>query len=157
MKPQSKSRFLLFVTLTFAWMAVIFLFSAQNGEESSGMSAKLLSLLSRVFRFSPSPDAEAMLSFLVRKAAHMTEFGVLALLWLGTLCAASGKAKWTYPAAFVLSSVYAATDEFHQLFVSGRAGRVTDWLIDSSGAVLFLWFGWAVIQMIGNKNTKSKG
>jgi VanZ family protein len=30
---------------------------------------------------------------------------------------------------------YACTDEFHQLFVPGRAGLITDVLIDSIGAV----------------------
>lgn len=29
----------------------------------------------------------------------------------------------------------AATDEIHQLFVSGRSGRITDVLIDGCGAV----------------------
>ena len=72
----------------------------------------------------------------------MTEFGVLALLWLGTLRSGLRKALWNYPAAFALSSFYAATDEIHQLFVSDRAGQVTDWLIDSAGATVFLICAW---------------
>ena len=39
-------------------------------------------------------------------------------------------------ASFVLTFGYACTDEFHQLFVPGRAGRFTDVLIDSSGALV---------------------
>jgi VanZ family protein len=31
--------------------------------------------------------------------------------------------------------LYAASDEFHQLFVPGRSGEVKDVLIDSAGAV----------------------
>ena len=38
--------------------------------------------------------------------------------------------------AFPLGVLYAASDEFHQLFVPGRAGRVSDVLIDSSGVLL---------------------
>lgn len=30
--------------------------------------------------------------------------------------------------------LYASSDEFHQLFISGRAGRIMDVFIDSSGA-----------------------
>ena len=36
--------------------------------------------------------------------------------------------------AFLVTSAYAATDEFHQTFVEGRHGKVFDWLIDSAGA-----------------------
>ena len=38
--------------------------------------------------------------------------------------------------AFLATSLYAASDEFHQLFVPGRAGLVSDALIDSLGALL---------------------
>ena len=49
------------------------------------------------------------------------------------------------------------TDELHQLFVSDRAGRVTDWLIDSAGAVIFLCIGWLILRTIDNKKSYSKG
>ncbi len=39
-------------------------------------------------------------------------------------------------AAFAFSTLYAASDEFHQLFVPGRAGLFTDVAIDSCGAAL---------------------
>lgn len=138
-------------------MTVIFLFSAQNGEDSSGMSEKVLMFLCGIFDYSPSPDMRQLLTLLIRKGAHMTEFGILALLWLGTLRSAADKALWNYPAAFAASSFYAATDEFHQLFVSERAGQVTDWMIDSLGAILFLCIGWLIIRAIDNKTINSKG
>ena len=146
-----------FAALTVLWMAVIFFFSSQNGEDSSGVSEKLLLFLCGIFDYTPSPDCRDLLLLLLRKGAHMTEFGILALLWLGTLRSGTDKAGWHYPAAFVLSSLYAATDEIHQLFVSDRAGRVTDWMIDSLGAILFLCIGWLVIRVIDNKNSISKG
>ena len=40
--------------------------------------------------------------------------------------------------AAVSAVLYACSDEFHQLFVAGRAGRINDVLIDSAGAVLGL-------------------
>ena len=36
--------------------------------------------------------------------------------------------------AFLVSSGYAVTDEYHQTFVEGRHGSPVDWLIDSAGA-----------------------
>ena len=142
MKLPFSRRFAVFAVLTLAWMSVIFFFSAQNGSESSGLSSKLVELLCAIVHYNPSPDVFSILTFIVRKGAHMTEFGILALLWLGTLIGGAEGFPWRYPAAFALSSFYAATDEIHQLFVSERAGQVTDWLIDSTGALFFLLCAW---------------
>ena len=37
--------------------------------------------------------------------------------------------------------LYASFDEFHQLFVDGRCGQLSDVIIDSSGSIVscFLW------------------
>jgi VanZ family protein len=43
--------------------------------------------------------------------------------------------RWAPVLALVLASTYAATDEFHQLFVPGRHGAVRDWMIDTLGAL----------------------
>ncbi len=141
----------LFFTLTLAWMAVIFLFSAQNGDDSSNTSGKLLMMLCGLIHYNPPADVFEVLAFLIRKAAHMTEFGLLALLWLGTLINGFGRRRWNFPLAFAATSLYAATDELHQLFVSDRAGQVTDWLIDSSGALLYLLLAWIILWIVSKK------
>jgi VanZ family protein len=64
----------------------------------------------------------------LRKLAHMAEYAILG----GLIFRASRSA----PAAFMLASAYAVTDEFHQTFVSGRHGSPVDWLIDSVGALI---------------------
>jgi VanZ family protein len=38
--------------------------------------------------------------------------------------------------AFLVSCLYAATDELHQSFVDGRNGTPVDWVIDSAGAAV---------------------
>ena len=40
--------------------------------------------------------------------------------------------------AVAVAVLYAATDEIHQLFVPGRAGRFSDVCIDTLGAVIWL-------------------
>ena len=47
-------------------------------------------------------------------------------------------------AAMGLCAVLAALDEFHQLFVPGRDGKLSDVLIDTCGAVCFLLFSLAL-------------
>ena len=57
MKFNCNRKFVIFSALTLVWMAVIFLFSAQNGEESSGLSARLLEFLCGIFRCRPAGRA----------------------------------------------------------------------------------------------------
>lgn len=157
MRRNINRKFILLSALTLLWMGVIFFFSSQNGDESSGVSERILAFFCEMINYSPTPDRKHLLLLLIRKGAHMTEFGILALLWLATLRSGTDKATWHYPAAFAASSLYAVTDEIHQLFVSERAGRATDWLIDSAGAILFLCIGWLLAKAIDHKNSNSKG
>lgn len=157
MKIKFSLKSAVFTVLMLAWSVVIFLFSAQNGDDSSGVSGKMLAIICEMMNYNPPPDVRSVLTLLLRKGAHMTEFGVLALLWLGVFQSGSGREGWTYRAAFGASSFYAATDEIHQLFVSDRAGRFTDWLIDSSGAIVFLLAGWLIICLIGKIKSHRKG
>lgn len=130
--------------LALIWMCVIFAFSAQDKQESSnvseGVSYELVS--STGFLFHLHLDEEqirevaAMIESTVRKAAHMTEYAVLAVLLYLWLDGWQWKLWQRAVLAALLSGLYAATDEFHQLFVEGRAGSAGDVLIDTSGAVI---------------------
>lgn len=75
------------------------------------------------------------LDFVVRKAGHMTVFGVLALLlWraLGTTTHLPRPATW----AAALAILYAITDELHQGTVAGRHASPVDVGFDSAGAII---------------------
>lgn len=141
--------FWLLAAATAAWMVVIFLFSAQNAQDSSMTSGRVLAFLCGLVGYTPTEEMKETLSFLVRKAAHMTEFGMLGVLWLATLRKSWGKCRWRYPAAFALASVYAMTDEAHQLLIDGRAGQITDWMIDSAGVLLWLTGAWIFAKIAG--------
>ena len=123
---------------------LIFFFSSQPGEDSSKLSGSLLhEILLAISRFFPSvPNSEpnllllARLEFLLRKTAHVTEYTILYLtVLLGLSPRKFSRKRWALT-AFLITVCYACTDEFHQLFVPGRAGRFSDVLIDSSGAAL---------------------
>jgi VanZ family protein len=74
-----------------------------------------------------------------RKAAHMVEYGILALLLTRAF---TGSTSWSRKKIFAVSLacsvLYAASDETHQLFVAGRHGSPIDVLIDTTGAALAL-------------------
>ena len=46
---------------------------------------------------------------------------------------------------------YASTDEFHQLFVSGRSGEVTDVILDTFGSFVGICSYFGVKKLIKNK------
>ncbi len=122
--------------LTVIWMIAIFLFSAQDADESSRMSMGIGEAVGQVFvEDYENWSEEKQMSFIdsvefpIRKAAHALEYTLLGFLLMGTL---SGKKGTT----FLSGILYAASDEFHQLFVPGRSGQITDVLIDSAGVIL---------------------
>jgi VanZ family protein len=86
-----------------------------------------------IFAFSSIPSLSTHLGtwdLLLRKAAHLTEYAILAVL----LRRASGSYGW----AFGLAVAYAASDEWHQTFVRGRHGSPIDVGIDAVGISLGL-------------------
>lgn len=97
-----------------------------------------------IFYLSGIPSLDSGLGIwdtLLRKAAHVIEFGVLTYLLLRASVRswpASTKEKlmaW----AGVVALIYAASDEIHQSFVPGRGPSVYDVLIDGVGIALVLF------------------
>ena len=125
--------------LSFLWMAVIFWFSAMPGDVSSEQSGTIVMLLTQLLSFlgvSPEAVDEALLSLLVRKAAHMTEYAVLLLLLRRALRLSGSRCPGL--TALLLCALYAAGDEFHQSFTEGRGPSPVDVCIDTAGALL-MW------------------
>ena len=93
-----------------------------------------------IFALSATPNlrfAQAVdLDFVVRKAGHVAVFGVLAVLVWRALTPSVVRHAMVW--SWVLTVAYAATDEFHQSFTSGRHPSPVDVGIDSVGALLFL-------------------
>ena len=103
-------------------MAIIFAFSAQSGDASQTVSDDFTTFLGLPL---------SVVSF-IRKTAHFFEFAGLAVLIYNALFRTFDRAKPL--TSFLLTAAYAATDEFHQLFVEGRACRIFDLFVDSCGA-----------------------
>lgn len=123
---------------------LIFFFSSQPGEDSSKLSGSLLHqillILSQLLPSDPSASSDhsflEFLEFLLRKTAHVTEYVILYLTVLfGLSPRRLPRKKWALT-AFVITVLYACTDEFHQYFVPDRAARITDVMIDSIGTSL---------------------
>lgn len=92
-----------------------------------------------------------LLHFGIRKAAHITEFGVFSIaVFHGVRAERYGwRLEWALITLLIAVS-YAGLDEWHQSFVPMREPRFRDVLIDSSGALLAQLFVWGYAKLHRN-------
>ena len=84
-----------------------------------------------IFVFSSIPDLGTGLGgwdLVLRKLAHTAEYAIL-----GALLVRATARAWP---AFGLGVLYAASDEIHQMFVTGRHGTPVDVAIDAVGVAI---------------------
>ena len=123
------------------WMIVIFSFSSADANKSTGTSDKVITTMIEIKdkitnNETPNNEKEIIVknsSFYIRKLAHITEYLILGFLMFNLLKQYSVTNIYY---AIGLSILYSCTDEFHQLFISGRSGSIRDVLIDSIGILI---------------------
>ena len=126
------------------WMALIFFFS--TGELSASNTSRIVRPLILWLFPGTSEETLDLVHFFVRKAAHFTEYAILALLAARVFLSSSQtplRRRW-FMCALLLVVLYALSDEFHQTFVPSRTGSIYDSLIDMTGGLtalllLMLW------------------
>lgn len=77
--------------------------------------------------------------FIVKKTAHVIEYGIFATLVYRALINSNVnkiKSMWL---SVLIAFLYGLTDEFHQSFTPGRGPKFTDVLIDTFGATFFIY------------------
>mgnify|MGYP003188009641 FL=1 len=106
-------------------MAVIFYFSSRTATESAAQSHSILQWIKDIFGDNGVTD------FIVRKSAHCLEYTGLCLLlnfaWLFT------RGRRSMTVSVICASIYAISDEVHQIFIDGRSCELRDWAIDTVG------------------------
>lgn len=130
----------IFAAAAVLWMIVIFSFSAKVSEDSEEMSRSVGMLIGKtvIKEYKEWPEKRqaayaAKIDYPVRKAAHALEYVILGILLTGAILYIGNPWKRQLPACFFIGAAYAASDEFHQLFVPGRSGQIRDVMIDSAG------------------------
>lgn len=117
------------------WMALILLLSTDTG--SAEHTGRVIEPLLRWLVPGITAAQVAAAHAVVRKAAHFTEYAVLALLWARAL--AAGRGLDPVPSAtgaIVISLAWAMLDEAHQSFVPTRSPSLADVGIDALGAMV---------------------
>lgn len=113
-----------------AWMTLIFVLSAQPDLPHP-----------------PQPWQDT----LIKKGGHAFVFGVQAWLYLRALrrhVSSPATLRWVCAGLAVL---YAASDEFHQTFVPGRKGRLSDVVIDSLGVGIVIVLDWWLARRLARQ------
>lgn len=133
------------------WVAFVWGHSLVQGPDSALESGRVVALLRPLFEAAGVLDVDLM-TFVVRKCAHFSEYAVLGALacglW-GSLPPASRCPAWLAAAAVALVPV---ADECIQLFVPGRSGTARDVLIDLSGAL----FGAVALSLAARVRGRAK-
>ena len=124
------------------WLGVIFVgsTSVMSAEHTSRYIVPFLLWL----KPGMSPNAIWTILVVARKCAHVTEYAVLALLlWraVRSLPTLRPKTLIIFGAVLLGCGLFAASDEFHQMFVKSRTPSIRDVFLDVGGALLGLLIG----------------
>ena len=117
------------ILLVFLWMLLIFLMSSFDATDSSNQSNFIVNIISNILNIENS----RLLSLIIRKLAHFTEYLILGFLTINMLNKNDISRK--YLISILICIIYATSDEIHQIFVPGRAYQIRDILIDSIGSI----------------------
>ena len=138
------------------WISVIMGFSSENDEVSGGRSARILVGLVNVI--APSADVtlknyeslEALQNTekALRKAAHMFEYGVLAMLvWAVMFGFRDLPRRYAYIMPVLAVICVGSIDEKNQTTVTGRTGSWVDVCVDAAGALIAVFIAYRLTKM----------
>lgn len=137
-----KIRRIVFLFLIIINCTAIFIFSSEPGKDSSRTSSRAVDFICEIIpSIKNMPEEEKnilkeQMVLPVRKCAHFTLYMILGILTINYMHTYKGRGFYQKALVSILFCfLYSLTDEYHQLFVDGRAGQFTDVFIDSLGAL----------------------
>jgi VanZ family protein len=143
---------------------MIFSFSAQNGDTSGGLSETITTYVLQTYDFFFHPEDAPnifvyrmdFIQFVIRKTAHVSEYFALCMSLLLPLNRIFSKKKHVLLISSITSFVFAGLDEYHQTFIPGRMGSITDVFIDSIGIALACSIFYIACSILTKKNKNLK-
>ena len=122
------------------------IFAGSTDLMSAEHTSRIIVPLLHWFFPTVSPLTLVRVEFSFRKAAHVSEYAVLAVLLYRAFVHTVFRSRRALSAGLVLLScaAYAASDEFHQSFVPSRTASLRDVMIDLCGATLAILLYWSI-------------
>lgn len=144
-----------FWAFSIAIMVFLFVNSAKPAPQSSAISKDFTVKIFEIFisnydemNLEEQNKLVDSSQFLVRKAAHLTAYFALGSCLAAAISTYKLKRLKSFLIPLAVSVLYAVSDEFHQIFVEGRAGRFYDVMIDTVGAFLGILVIWLSVFII---------
>lgn len=142
MKKKIIIQRVIFTTLLILNFTIIFMFSSENGDKSSGTSRKLVVEISKILNIEESNREEFVNELIpyARKLAHFSIYmlaGVWEILLFNTY---NMKDEKKIIICTLIGMLYAISDEIHQGFSPGRTPKAMDVLIDTEGNLVGILF-----------------
>ena len=120
--------------LVIAWMLLIFIFSSQAGEVSNENN-KFVIYIFNLLGLDLNSIFGTLSDFIVRKAAHFTEYFILYVLLYRAIYTKKNAGIKVFIGVILIVFLYACSDELHQAFVPGRGPAFRDVLVDTCGGL----------------------
>lgn len=117
--------------LVILWMIFIFVMSSFDATSSSNQSNFIVDIITSIINIKDI----GLLSLIIRKLAHFTEYFILGILVINFITRYDKKII----IAILLCIIYATSDEIHQIFVPGRSCQIIDIMIDSLGSIMGIY------------------
>ena len=145
--------------LVLGLMGFIFSMSAEPAVESTETSGNTLRAIFNIIFPGFKDFDEAMQQhiidqnqYFIRKTAH---FSVYTLLGILVSLAMAQHIKRFSVISYGIGTLYAISDEIHQLYVPGRSGQMSDVLLDSAGVALGCIIVFIIYKLIIKKRAKN--
>lgn len=141
-------RAIVFFILIILWMGFIFYMSSVGASKSDSNSKGIVSYIITKYdqiinasnetrAYHQSKEFLNTANHVFRKVCHFTEYFILGLLLINFFLALE---YFTLLKCSILSLLivllYAISDEFHQVFIDGRSGQISDVLLDTFGGIV---------------------
>ena len=134
-------RFIL-VLLLLVTFGMIFNFSNQDSEKSGNTSQKVTEAITKdvksIQKLNKNEKAKVIdkIEDVIRKIAHFSLYALVGFLLMALFSTYNINEKNKIISTIIIGAIYAISDEFHQSFISGRSGQVSDVFLDTLGVTV---------------------
>ena len=155
---------IIYAVISIAIMLTIFGFSSQNYTSTMKTSDTIVKPIENAVKKDSSnfqdtetenkykKKLENKLDKAVRKSAHMTLFGLLAVFLYLFFKSLNFSDADAIILTLVVCGIYGGSDEWHQKFVKGRTSQFVDVCVDEMGAVISM----TIVRILSKYNTGKK-
>lgn len=129
------------IVLSITWMVIIFTYSSQNGTTVDEKATPIIETITESNETYQSATKEEKVlmdndyEFYISKVVHVLEYGALCFFLFMAFILIK-KRTLNYLFSFIITFLFAISDEYHQTFIPDRSARPQDVLIDVLAAII---------------------